>query len=222
MDERIQRDGTRRKYLAAVAAGGAASLGGCLGVLGGGGSSYDCSGEGGEKVTEAPQPALGSSDAPVTVKVWEDFSCPHCKTFSLDVFPKIREEYVSTGKVRYEHHDFPIPVREWAWGAASAGRAVHEATDAETFFAFAKEVFSRQNNYGMGALGKSAEAVGAEPCTPILAAKNGTYRPVIEADRQRGSEMGVQGTPAIFVDGEQLTTDSRGFDAVSSLIEQKL
>lgn len=221
MDERIQRCETRRKYLTAVAAGGAASLGGCLGI-GGGGNNYDCSGGGGEKVTEASQPALGSADAPVTVKVWEDFSCPHCKTFSLDVVPKIREEYVSSGEVRYEHHDFPIPVRDWAWGAASAGRAVHEATDAETFFEFSKEVFDRQNNYGMGALGESAEAVGVEPCTPILAAQNDTYRPVVEADKQRGSETGVGGTPAVFVNGEELTGDSRGFDAVSSLIDEQL
>jgi protein-disulfide isomerase len=218
MDERIQHCETRRKYLAAVAAGGAASLGGCLT----GGSSYECSSDGSEEVTDAPQPALGSTDAPVTVKVWEDFSCPHCKTFSLDVVPKIRSEYVSSGEVRYEHHDFPIPVRDWAWEAAGAARAVHEATDAETFFEFSKEVFDRQNNYGIEALVESAEAVGVDPCTPILAAQNGTYRPVVEADKQRGSEIGVGGTPAIFVNGEELTGDSRGFDAVSSMIDEQL
>jgi protein-disulfide isomerase len=219
MERRIQTNPTRRKFLAGTTAGGAVALAGCTGVLGGG-SSYDCSGGDGEKVTEASQPALGPKDAPVTVKVWEDFSCPHCKTFSLEVFPKIREEYVESGEVRYEHHDFPIPVRDWAWGASSSGRAVHEATDGETFFEYAKALFDKQNNYSMGAVGDSADSAGVEPCTAINAAKGDTYRPVVEADRQRGQQAGVSGTPAVFVNGKQ--PQSKSFEGISSLIESEL
>jgi protein-disulfide isomerase len=208
---------TRRGCLTAVAATGSVAVAGCLGESSG--TSYDC-GDSSETVSQAAQPAIGAADAPVTVKVWEDFACPHCKTFSLEVFPRIREQYVATGDVRFEHHDFPIPVREWAWGAASASRAVSEATDGETFFAYAKSLYEAQDDYSLQAVGDAADSLdGVDPCAAVTAARSETYRPVIEADRERGAQLGVEGTPSVFVNGGAVT-DGYGFDAVSAAIER--
>ncbi|MEZ3143410.1 DsbA family protein [Halobaculum sp. MBLA0143] len=214
---------TRRDWLAAVAAGGTLATAGCLGGGGGsagGSTSYGC-GDGGETVSEAGQPALGPTDAAVTVQVWEDFSCPHCATWSTEHFPQLREEYLGDGQVRYEHHDFPIPVRDWAWGTASASRAVYEATDGATFFDFVKRVYEQQSDYSLQVVGDAADAAGVDPCTAVEAARGDTYRPVIEADKQTGLDTGVEGTPAVFVNG-QAVSGERTFENVAPVIDDAL
>jgi protein-disulfide isomerase len=47
----------------------------------------------------------------------------------------------------------------------------------------------------------AAEDVGAPGCPVVNDAANETYRPVVEADRQRAVDRGAGGTPAIYVNG---------------------
>lgn len=206
-------DPSRRRYLAAVGAGGATGLAGCLGALGGPGDEEgDCDFEDDpEPVTELANPSMGDPDAPVVVRVWSDFACPHCADFSDEALPKIESEYVEPGDVRFEHHDYPIPVSEdWSWPAANAGRAVQDTTDDGTFFEYAHELFQSQGQFSYDRIQNLAEDVGADGCTARSAAANETYNPVLEADRGAGDDRGIRGTPAIFVDDEEV--DFEGAD----------
>lgn len=193
---------TRRSTLAATAAG-LAGLAGCLGGGSDGAASGDCSVESEPTVSELSSPVAGAPDADVTVAVFEDFACPHCQTYHLEVFPTIQSEYLDPGRVRYEHHDLPIPVDErWSWAVASAARGVQDALGGDAFFEFAAGAFERQGEFSMETLASLGESVGADPCAVQTDAANGTYRPVLEADRQRASDLGVSGTPAAFVNGQ--------------------
>jgi protein-disulfide isomerase len=203
---------TRRGYLAAVGTVGLAA-----GCLGGREGSGDCTIDDEPTVSELSRPTIGSADAGVTVAAFEDFSCPHCATFSLEVLPELRTEYVDAGVVQYEHHDFPIPVDErWSWQAASAARGVQDETDDQTFFEFAHALYENQDRYSPGVMTELANEVGAPGCAIQADAVNETYRPVLESDRQAGIDRGVGGTPAVYVDGR--TTDPT-FDAIAAAIE---
>jgi protein-disulfide isomerase len=205
-------DATRREYLAAAV--GITATAGCLG--GGGGSGGASTGDG-SATSELSPPTLGPTDAGVTVQAFEDFACPHCATYSLEVFPRVRVEFVDPGTVRYEHHDLPLPVdEEWSWKAASAARGVQEETDDETFFEYADLLFKNQGEYSLSLLGELAEEVGAPADAIREDAAEETYRSVLETDRQRGIDMGAGGTPAVFVDGELVDPT---FDAIASAIE---
>jgi protein-disulfide isomerase len=205
---------TRRGYLAA--AGTVGLLAGCLG--GGSRGTDDCSVGDEPTVSELPRPTLGDDAASVTVAAFEDFSCPHCATFSLEVLPELRSTYVDAGVVRYEHYDFPIPVDErWSWQAASAARGVQDETDAETFFEYAHALFANQDRYSARVLTDLADDVGAPGCAIQADALNETYRPVVEADRRRGREADIGGTPAVFVDGRPVAPTE---DAISAAVER--
>ena len=52
--------------------------------------------------------SVGSKDAPVTILAFESLSCPHCAAFHAGAFPKIKKEYIDTGKVRIVFKDFPL------------------------------------------------------------------------------------------------------------------
>jgi protein-disulfide isomerase len=214
---------TRRSYLAAV---GAAAVGSTAGCLGGSASALpdDCDVGSLESVSSLPRPALGPADAPVTVDVFEDYACPHCRTFTEEVYPEIRSTYVDPGEVRYRFFDFPIPVDdEWSWGAASAARAVQDRADAEAFFAFAEGVYANQDRLsesGHQVVHDLANDLGVDGCAVAAAAEQEPYRSVVEADRQAGVAREVPGTPAVFVNGREL--GGYGLETVDAAIRDAL
>ncbi|KAB1196529.1 MULTISPECIES: DsbA family protein [Haloferax] len=220
---------TRRAYLASTV--GALTLGtaGCLGGSDGGsdGTVEDlgCNVPEREPVDSLPSPAIGPEDATVVVDGWEDFACPHCATFSLEVLPKLQTEYVDEGIVRYRHHDFPLPVDEWwSWRGASAARQVQDEADDETFFQFSKTLYENQSTFRRGdtderlsTLQRLADDAGLDGCSIAAAASRDRFRPLLEAERTNAAdERGFRGTPTILVNGNQVNPT---WDALESTIE---
>jgi protein-disulfide isomerase len=60
----------------------------------------------------APDPRMapridGSPSARTLVQEWYSFTCPHCASFALEIFPQIKAKLIDTGKIRYEFCEFP-------------------------------------------------------------------------------------------------------------------
>jgi len=49
---------------------------------------------------------IGSAKAPITVEIYADYECPHCRALYMEVVPSLIAEFVKTGKVRLIHRDF--------------------------------------------------------------------------------------------------------------------
>ncbi|WP_436924542.1 DsbA family protein [Halosimplex amylolyticum] len=214
MQDSGRPSGSRRRFLAGAAAGIAAGLAGC-------GSLVSRPGSGGTATARdvsLSAPTLGDEDAPVTVGVYKDFACPACRQFNAQVKPNVVSEYVEEGVVRYEHYDFPLDMHEPdSYTAANAARAVQDAADDETFFAFADRIFDNQSDLGPGTYADLADAESVDGDAVRSAAEGRTYRNVVEEDKQRGIDEGVRGTPTVVVDGTMLD----GFDwgTVRSAVE---
>ncbi|MFC7045436.1 DsbA family protein [Halobacteriaceae archaeon GCM10025711] len=201
---RGERSLSRRRLL--VAAGAAtAGLSGCLG-LGGGPSAS------GDAVSELPPPVRGDPEADVTVMAFEDYACPHCAHYVLNILPDVVSNYAEPGKIRYEHHDFPIPVDGVeSWRAGSAARAVQDTVGMDAFWEYSHKLYANQRNLGLDLYEQLAREVGAEdPGAIRAAAEANRYKPVLEADRQKGSDMGVGGTPTVFVNGRAVDPAADG------------
>jgi protein-disulfide isomerase len=55
-----------------------------------------------------PLPELAMGDASgVPVVEYGSLTCPHCATFSREVFPDLKKDYIDTGKVRFIFREFP-------------------------------------------------------------------------------------------------------------------
>jgi len=52
--------------------------------------------------------ALGNPKAKVTMVEYASATCPHCAHFHNVTFPKIKKEYIDTGKVRFIFREFPF------------------------------------------------------------------------------------------------------------------
>lgn len=203
-------DRSRRELLLGIGTTAAVGLAGCLG-RGGGGALEEVS-------IEAP--LAGDPDGAVTIQVFSDFACPHCRRYHLEVFPALESGVLAVGGARYEHYDFPIPVDpEWSWTAARAARAVQADAGDAAFWAFATKLYENQGRLTRARVARLADEVGADGRRVRQVLGNGGYRDVVAADRTLGEELGIPGTPGVLVDGrlvspgrdsiEQAVTDAR-------------
>ena len=199
---------SRRTVLAAGTAA-CAALAGCSG--GDAAASPD-------DIDTDDRPAIGDESAPVTVTVFEDFACPHCRQFNAQVTPQIVQRYVEPGDVRYLHADFPIPVDEtWSYAIPSAAYAVFEEAGNDAFWQFATQIYDHQGNYSLDAVETVADEVAEAGSAAREAADEGTYRERVESDKELGDSWGVSGTPTIFVEDEQVDIDE-----IAGAIDERL
>ncbi len=52
--------------------------------------------------------SIGNPTAPVRVVEFYDLACPYCRRFTNRTFPKIRKNYIETGKVLWAFRPFPL------------------------------------------------------------------------------------------------------------------
>jgi protein-disulfide isomerase len=219
----------RREALAAVAGVAAASTAGCSTIrstVGLGSGLPSCEGDqlrAGELANGAP------GDAAPTVAEFTDFSCPACASYYGETMPTVFEEYIEPATIRYVHHDYPIPVGKWALPVANAVRAAQDQFgNILTLAGFVPAMFERQRRdaYSMEFIESTAaeqlDSTSREAIERVrAAAENRPYCEVIREDRQLGEEMGVEGTPTIFVGGEKFENPSTGelADAIDDAID---
>lgn len=165
-------------------------------------------------------PTMGDPAADVTVVVFEDYACPHCRDFSLNVVPKLRADYVDPGSVLYEHRDFPLPVNRWSRPAANAARAVQDIAGDSSFFEYCRALYENQSRYSFDLLLALGDEVGVDGAEVRTAAEERRYESVIQSDTALGNEMGVRGTPEVYVNG--VRTENPAYETLRGTIESEL
>lgn len=63
-----------------------------------------------EVIQEIPDIEIGSPDAPVKLVEYSALNCAHCARFHLIAWPKLKQKYIDTGKVKFIYRYFPIDV----------------------------------------------------------------------------------------------------------------
>lgn len=83
----------------------------------------------GAPFTQRERAVLGAETASVVVIEFSSFNCTHCRTFHEEIFPKLRQRYIETGKVQWviinasnEAADQSSPVFLVARGALHQGK----------------------------------------------------------------------------------------------------
>ncbi|ADU52112.1 DSBA oxidoreductase [Thermaerobacter marianensis DSM 12885] len=171
------------------------------------------------------QPMLGSAGAPVTVVEFADFKCPYCREFAMNEFPRFREAYIDTGKVRFYFINYPF-IGPDSDTAAQALEAIY-AQAPEGVWAFIDRVMQLQGpedqqwatpEFLVDAARQAVPGIDAERLAQDL--RSGRYRDAVEADRAIARRVGVQGTPALFVNGRFVPDWS--FEGLSAAVDEAL
>lgn len=148
---------------------------------------------------------LGDNDAPVIIVEYTDYQCPYCNRHAMETLPRLISEMIDAGRVRYIVKDFPLDsIHPEARSAAVAARC---AAEQGAYWAMHDELFARQDEWG--GLGEGATDVYSTIATELsldseafaACLADGRYDAVIQANQDEGVALGVQGTPAFFING---------------------
>ncbi len=163
----------------------------------------------------ATGPATGSATAPVTIVEFSDFQCPFCSRL-IPTLDQVKKKYGD--KVRIVFRQFPLPMHNNAQKAAEAALC---ANDQGKFWQLHDAMFSNQAALGVDQLKAKAVELGMKADDFNKCLDSGAKVAIVEADKKAGSEAGVQGTPAMFVNGRFLN-GAVPLENVTSVIDDEL
>jgi len=109
------------------------------------------------QVDASGRPTLGEAGAPVQVFYWTDYQCPFCAKFEHDTFPKLKQDYVESGKIQFVVMDVPIFGNDsWTAGMLSTAvwRLYHDSAP-DVYWNWHEAVYAHQGKQNSGWASKS-------------------------------------------------------------------
>jgi protein-disulfide isomerase len=164
---------------------------------------------------------LGDPSAPVLVVEWGDYQCPACQRFKRAFFPQLLQDYIATGKIRFEYRDFAF-IGDESRLAAEAARC---ALDQGKFWEYHDALFENLRGENVGSfsaarLKQIAQAVGLETGAFASCLDRREHRDEVGAMYREAQALGVNATPTFFVNGKQLQV--RSYQDILNAIEAEL
>lgn len=159
--------------------------------------------------------ALGPAAAPVVIQVFSDFQCPVCDSFAAGVEKQIIDAYIATGQVRLEYLHYLV-IDQLRGGSESRRSAIaSECAARQSEFwnyhdiLYANRLGERAGSFTNQRLVAMAETVGLD-----MPAFNGCFNSsatagLVDADAVLAAQLGVSGTPTVFINGAEVPGTSR-------------
>lgn len=148
---------------------------------------------------EAKGPAKGPANAPVTVVSFADYECPYCAK-AADNLEEAAAQF--PGKVRLVFRDFPLDFHPNAVPAAIAARC---AGAQGKYYPMHDKLFADQQSLDPATFKAHAAALGLDAKAFDACFADPTHLAAIAADQAAGKALGVEGTPAFFINGIPLS-----------------
>lgn len=168
-----------------------------------------------KKEVEAKGPARGPESAKVTIVEFSDFQCPFCSR-AHDTVEEVMNAY--PGKVRLVFRHFPLDFHQQAPKAAEASLC---ANDQGKFWEYHDVLFKNQQKLQVEDLKAHATGLGLDAGKFNECLDSGKHSATVKADTEAGKKVGVNGTPAFFINGQMLS-GAQPLDAFKQIIDAEL
>lgn len=166
---------------------------------------------------------IGDADAPVTIIEYASLTCPHCARFHGVVYPQLKENYIDTGKVRFEVREVYFD-RPGLWGAMLA-----RCGDGTRYFGLTNLLYARQADWSragtaqevVAQLGRiGAQAGLTEDQIGECLADADLAEALVARYQDHMEEHQISGTPSFVVNGTMHSNMS--YDDFVAVIEAEL
>ena len=170
---------------------------------------------------------LGSPDAKVKIAEYLSFTCPHCEHFHAEVFPKLKADYIDTGKVNLTYHE--VYFDQYGLLGAMVARCGGEMR----YFGITDMLYDKQRDWAAAAdingvveeLKKIARTAGMDDATVDACLHDQTnaealvahYQSSIATDYPNDS---FQGTPSFIINGAKYGNMS--YEDLKKIIDDEL
>jgi protein-disulfide isomerase len=139
---------------------------------------------------------MGSDDAPVVLIEFSDYRCTHCSIFHEVMFPKIKKEYIDTGKLFYVAVHFPnrkYPIASLAAEASYCAGVQGRFWEMRDLL-FADSLYLDTNRINQLARDLALHMGEFDECM-----KAETYTGLVAAEKRCGKRVGVTATPSFVL-----------------------
>jgi protein-disulfide isomerase len=168
------------------------------------------------EVATAGRPERGAgAKAPITIIEFSDYQCPFCKRAEESV-TKVMQVYGD--KVRLVYRNYPLPMHPMARPAAEAAAC---ANAQGKFWEYHAKLFDNQSALGPDKFKEIAKDVGLDPAKFDECLAKKPYGDKIDQDTADGNKVGVNGTPAFFINGHMLS-GAQPFEKFKEVIDEEL
>lgn len=154
----------------------------------------------------AEAPVRGAPMAPVSIVEFSDFECPHCGA-AHPVLSRTLDEFA--GKVNLVFKQFPLDSHK---NAAPAARAAVAAQQQGKFWELADLLFEHQRELSPEKIEELAKQAGVDVAKFDTARDSASVAERVEKDKKEGIELGVQGTPSLFINGRPYKEGLQGLN----------
>lgn len=195
-------------------------------------------------------PIRGKPNSKVTIVEFADYQCPFCGAFSGDnkamvermrqgnpgwdpIWPGLQKDFIDTGRAVFIYKDYAFLDNGTDTGESHlSAQAAHCAGDQKKYWEFHDYLYSHQNGENKGAfnsenLKKFAVELGLNSSEFNNCLDTKKYVQKVRESTALGRNVGVNGTPALFINGT-LLTDANGqsgafpYSFVKEAIEKEL
>lgn len=164
-------------------------------------------------------PALGPRDALVTLVEFTDYQCPASAIASQRLKRLLKE---LPKDVRLVMRNYPLPHHQDAALAAEAALAVRAQKGDRGYFAFHDRLFANQKDLSRPQLERFAKELGVDLARFKKALDDHRYKAQVDQDRQFGERMGINATPAFYINGRLLLGIPPTYEAFKAHIDAKI
>jgi protein-disulfide isomerase len=166
------------------------------------------------QISTADRPAKGNPAAPVTIIEFTDYQCPSCAQ-AQPIIEKLVQEYAND--VKLVVRSFPLAQHANAYKAAEAAEAAFEQGK---YWEYATVLMQHQSALETNKLKEYATQVGIDRQRFDAALDSGKFADKVQRDIQDGISFGINSTPSVFINGQQVTEKS--YEALKAAIEAAL
>lgn len=162
----------------------------------------------------------GSPDAPIVLIEYASLTCPHCAAFHREGYPLLKP-FIEAGQLAYVHRDFPLD--GVAYRAALAARCLQ----GEDYFAAIEALYENQRDWrGGGSEDELAVEISSLTGQSVEEYKacvgdQTNQQTIIERYNTAVEDLGVDGTPRIFINGDPFTPRG-GWTEIEAEIERRV
>src|SRR3989344_3922900 len=152
--------------------------------------------------SEDDEAVLGDENAPVTIIEFSDYQCPFCRKFYDETLPSLKSEYIDKGKVKLIYRDYPLSsIHPQAQKAAEAAECAGEQNK---YYEYHDKLFKNQKALDINNLKKYAKEIGLNTNDFNNCLDSNKMESEVQKDLEEGQDLGIQGTPAFFINGQPL------------------
>ncbi len=170
----------------------------------------------------SPEHFKGSQSATVLVEEFADFQCPACK----DMHKTVNEINAAYGsQIKFVFRNYPlIQTHPKAYDAAVAAEA---AGLQGKFWEMQNLLFTNQEKWSFepnhrNIFAEYAKTIGLDVDKFSQDSLGITAKSRVDADMQRGNEVGIRSTPTIFVNGKPIAFEQSTVEGIKAAIDAEL